>query len=204
MNKTRDSIGTITKATYTTASGSYVKRKKLCEKNGRRDPDGAPSSQDFARPFFSGGFLWCHVRQTKRERDYSYSKVRVWRGQKLTVEWHTSRSVICPASPTGLSLPPLPESSLSSSDGSSFIIRNLNCKRHKRFTKTYNCEAINKTMDLWKGFQWKVRFFQELHALTTRLLHSKRWMKMYVKKRGTEVGQLLRTGDGNSKNYIRL
>ena len=29
-------------------------------------------------------------------------------------------------------------------------------------------------------------------------------MKMYVKKGGTEVGQLLRTGDGNSKNYIRL
>ena len=35
----------------------------------------APRPQDFARPFFSLGFLSRHARRTKLKRDYSWSKI---------------------------------------------------------------------------------------------------------------------------------
>ena len=106
--------------------------------------------------FFSRGFLSRHVHVSERGITRSREKL-CGKGQKRTVKWHTSRSVTCPASPTGLSLPPLPESSLSSSDGSSFIIRNLNCRRQKTFKKNLQMPShkLDYSVIYEKGFNEK-------------------------------------------------
>ena len=86
----RDLYGDRLRVVPLSLSPSCVTRKKTARKKvAARDPGGEKNAsfrvllaprisrgrssrpQDFARPFFSRGFLSRHARQTKRKRDYS-------------------------------------------------------------------------------------------------------------------------------------
>ena len=82
ISKQANHLGSILREVTLSFSSLCETRKKTAKKLAARNPgvekhakggtlSRASGPQDFTRPFFSRGFLSCHVRQTKGKRHHS-------------------------------------------------------------------------------------------------------------------------------------